>query len=78
MTQVTDLENRQDRKGIEIIISTFRGFSGLNCAVIAPPGGHLPHLLQSFRNVTKGLICFGKDGNYFDTLLRKIAKVCEN
>lgn len=77
MTQVTDLENRQDSKGIEII-STFRGFSGLNCVVIAPPGGHLPHVLQSFRTVTKGLIWFGKDGNYFDTLLRKIAKVCEN
>lgn len=74
MTQVTDLENRQDSKGIEII-STFRG---VNWAVIAPPGGHLPHLLQSFRTVTKGLIWFGKDGNYFDTLLRKIAKVCEN
>lgn len=50
----------------------------INCVVMAPPGGPLLQLIESVRNVTKGLIWFGKNENYFDTLLRKMSKVCEN
>lgn len=65
---MSDLENRQDSKGTEIL-----------SVVLAPPGGPLLHLIESFRKRNRfDSIWFGKDENYFDTLLRKMSKVCEN
>lgn len=65
VTHVTDWENRQDRNNSNV---------QMNCAVMAPPGGNLLQLIESFRNVD----LVWQDENYFDSLLRKMSKVCEN
>lgn len=70
---VTDLENRQDSKGTEIL-SMSRWTVWLWLPLVALCCSYS----RALENVTKGLIWFGKGETYFDTLLRKMSKVDEN